>query len=108
MDQQQSLTAPKPPTNSKPFKIRKTKKGLVARIKRAMIRRLKPDKEVLILMQLRNGIHRMFIIAEKDGGFKYNKKQYHLNEEQIFYDLDAQLWGYYFHEDISLLLSLLL
>lgn len=57
---------------------------------------------VLVTFELKNGDHRQFTVTESEGGFKYRGKQYIFDEEVKYYNMDADLWCYDFHENISL------
>ncbi len=75
-----------------------SKKGIITRLKD----RLFPDRTLLINMELLNGFHKLFLVVEKDGGFNYRKKRYLFDNESKYYVIDAKLWCYDFHEDLTI------
>lgn len=54
---------------------------------------------VLINMELNNGFHRQFTINEKEGSFLYKGKQYIFDLDLKYWNIDAKLYCYDFHED---------
>jgi hypothetical protein len=60
------------------------------------------DKIVLIHFELSNGFHRQFLAKEKEGGFNYKDKLYIFDLNFRYYDIDAQLWCYDYHENFTL------
>lgn len=56
------------------------------------------DRVVLINMELLNGMNRLFLVKEKQGGFQYRKKQYILDEDSKYYILEAKMYAFDFHE----------
>jgi hypothetical protein len=61
-----------------------------------------PEDAILINFELNNGFHRQIIAREKGGGFKYKDKLYSLDNEMKYYNIDAKLWCYDFHEDLAI------
>ncbi len=61
-----------------------------------------PDRTLLINMELINGFHKLFLVVEKDNGFRYRSKQYIFDNESKYYIIDAKLWCYDFHEDFTI------
>ena len=61
-----------------------------------------PDKTVLVNMELTNGMHKSWLVIEKNRGFKYKNGLYILDEESKYFNIDAKLWSYDFHENFSL------
>ena len=59
-------------------------------------------KIVLINMELVNGFHRSFIVIENDGGFKFRDKKYVFDDDSKYYNMDAKLYTFDFHESIAL------
>jgi hypothetical protein len=58
---------------------------------------------VLIHFELKNGFHRQFLAKEDTkGGFRYKDNMYIFDQSLKYYDIDAALWCYDFHEDFSL------
>jgi hypothetical protein len=64
--------------------------------------RLFPERTVLINMELTNGFHKTFIVIENDDGFKYRGKKYIFDNESKYYNMDAKLWTYDYHENLTL------
>lgn len=60
------------------------------------------SKNVLINMELTNGMHRSFLISIKDGGFKYMNKKYVIDEDSKYYNMDAKMYAYDYHEAFTL------
>ena len=75
-----------------------TIKGLKTRFKDKFF----PDKTLLVNMELLNGFHKLFLVVEKDNGFRYRNKQYIFDNESKYYIIDAKLWCYDFHEDFTI------
>ncbi len=61
-----------------------------------------PDKAIMINMELLNGFHKLFLVIERDGGFRYRSKRYLFDNESKYYIIDAKLWCYDFHEDLTI------
>lgn len=61
-----------------------------------------PSRIILINMELNNGFHKTFLVKEKENGFIFNKKQFVLDSDQKYYNIDARMWGYDFHENYVL------
>ena len=61
-----------------------------------------PGKTVLINMELTNGFHRLFTIKEKDEGFIFRRKKYLFDDDSKYYNLDAKLYIFDYHEQITL------
>ncbi len=61
-----------------------------------------PAKCVLINMELINGFHRTFPVVEKDGGFKFREKKYIFDDDSKYYNMDAKLYVFDFHENLVL------
>ena len=59
-------------------------------------------KVILINMELTNGFHRTFTVLEKDDGFIFRKKKYLFDDENKYYNIDATLYQFDFHEGIAL------
>ena len=59
-------------------------------------------KIVLINMELVNGFHRSFIVIEKEGGFKFRDKKYIFDDDSKYYNMDAKLYVFDYHENITL------
>ena len=60
------------------------------------------SKTVLVNFELINGFHKMFIVIEKDDGFKYNGKKYLFDTQSKYFVIDAKLWCYDYHEELTL------
>lgn len=61
-----------------------------------------PAKVILINMELNNGFHRLFMVKEKDDGFVFRHKKYLFDDESKYYNIDAKLYVFDFHESIVL------
>src|SRR3989304_7870107 len=63
------------------------------------------DKELhranLIHMELNNGMHRTFLVKETNQGFYYFDKRYIFDLKMRYYDIDADLFCYDFHEGLT-------
>lgn len=58
---------------------------------------------ILVNMEMSNGDHRTFTVALGiDSEFTFNKKTYVCDGENKYYNADAQMYQYDFHEDLSL------
>lgn len=71
-------------------------------VKKFIIAKFFPSKSVLINMELLNGMHKQFVIKEKDGGFSYKGNTYILDNELKYFILEAKMWAYDFHEQFAL------
>ena len=61
-----------------------------------------PAKVVMINMELINGFHRSMIVVEKDGGFVFRGKKYIFDDDSKYYNMDAKLYTFDFHENLVL------
>ena len=61
-----------------------------------------PTRVVLINMEMINGFHRTFKVVEKDGGFVFNNKQYIFDDDSKYYNMDAKLYVFDYHENICI------
>jgi len=61
-----------------------------------------PAKCILINMELVNGFHRTFLVVEKDGGFKFRGKKYVFDDDSKYYNMDAKMYVFDYHEGIVL------
>ena len=61
-----------------------------------------PAKIVMINMELINGFHRSMIVIEKDGGFVFRGKRYVFDDDSKYYNMDAKLYVFDFHENLVL------
>lgn len=61
-----------------------------------------PAKIVMINMELINGFHRSMIVVEKDGGFEFRGKRYVFDDDSKYYNMDAKLYVFDFHENLVL------
>ncbi len=64
--------------------------------------RRKPDRTVLINMELINGMHKSFVVVEEKEGFYYRGKKYLIDNENKYFHIDAKMFAYDYHEEISL------
>jgi len=56
----------------------------------------------LINMELTNGFHKLFLVTEKEEGFRYRGKKYLFDTESKYYIIDTKMWAYDYHEKFSL------
>lgn len=70
--------------------------------KQLYYKKFKPDKCVIINMELLNGNFRTFIAKEKDEAIEYQGKTYIMDNDRRYYNLDLKLWCYNFHENYSM------
>ncbi len=61
-----------------------------------------PGKLALIYMELSNGFFRMFKVSEKEEGFIFRGKKYLFDDESKYYNIDARLYTFDYHEGIAL------
>ena len=59
-------------------------------------------KIVLINMELTNGFHRLMKVKEKDEGFLFRGKKYIFDDDSKYYNMDAKLYVFDYHEQIAL------
>ena len=59
-------------------------------------------KVVVINMELLNGFHKSFVVMESDGGFKFGKGKYLLDNESKYYNTSIKMWCYDFHQAFAL------
>lgn len=78
------------------------KQSFMKRLKNKFKERFFPEKSVLINMELANGFHKTFMVIDKEDGFKYRSKKYIFDNESKYYNMDAKMWCYDYHEDITL------
>ncbi len=91
------------PEDLKGFNLLKSKsKFSMAYWKHWFIEKYFPAKCVLIQMELVNGFHRLFIVTEKEGGFKFRDKKYIFDDDSKYYNMDAKLYVFDYHENITL------
>ncbi len=57
---------------------------------------------VLVNMELLNGFHRLFIVKEKEEGFVFRGKKYLFDDESKYYNIDAKLYTFDYHEGLVL------
>jgi len=61
-----------------------------------------PGRVVLINMELLNGMHRTFLIKEVNDGFSYRAKKYIFDSDNKYFNIDAKMYCYDFHESFTL------
>lgn len=61
-----------------------------------------PETTVLVNIELVNGFHKMFLVKERDEGFKYRGKKYLFDNEFKYYIIDTKLYAFDYHEDLVL------
>ncbi len=61
-----------------------------------------PSQALLINMELLNGFHRSFIVKGGDDGIVFRGKQYLFDDECKYYNMDAKLYAYDYHEGLAL------
>lgn len=59
-------------------------------------------KAVIINMELINGLHRTFIVTEKDAGFVFRSKKYIFDDDSKYYNIDIKLYVFDYHENMAL------
>lgn len=91
------------PEDVKGFNLLKSKsKFSMVYWKHWFIEKYFPAKCVLIHMELINGFHRLFIVVEKEGGFVFRGKKYIFDDDSKYYNMDAKLYVFDYHENITL------
>ena len=53
-------------------------------------------------MELTNGFHRTFSVKEKEEGFIFKGKKYLFDDESKYYNIDAKLYAFDYHEGLVL------
>lgn len=87
----------------KPYSpIKSKKKTSVAYWKEWFLDKYFTGKIVLINMELTNGFHRTFTVIEKEEGFVFKGKKYLFDDENKYYNIDAKLYQFDYHEGITL------
>lgn len=66
------------------------------------IYKFRPQKTVLVNIELLNGFHISLVVKEKEDGFRYKGKMYVFDNELKYYNISAKLWAYDFHENFSM------
>jgi hypothetical protein len=61
-----------------------------------------PDKTILINMELRNGMHRHFVIALQGDRFEFEKGNYIIDDSFKYYDVDSKIYCLDYHQDCAL------
>ncbi len=61
-----------------------------------------PGTIVLINMELTNGFHRSFTVKEKEEGFIFRGKKYLFDDDHKYYNIDAKLYAFDYHEGLTL------
>lgn len=79
-----------------------TKAPLMKRIMNRIKEKYRPDKTVIVNIELTNGMFKSFIVVESDRGFKYKGGYYLFDEELKYYILDAKMFAYDYHEEYVL------
>lgn len=88
---------------AKPFNPVKTgSKFSIKYWKKFFTEKLFMDRTILINMELSNGFHKLFMVVERNQGFKYKSKSYVFDDESKYYVMDAKLWCYDFHENFTI------
>ncbi len=88
-----------PPSVRPPFYKRKARKEFDHK---EALKKLHPDKVILIKMEMNNGFFREFEVAEDCGSFVWKNQRYVLDMEQKYYIIERNIWAYDFHESITL------
>lgn len=87
----------------KPFSILKGKSKLSYPYWREWyINKYRVSSAVLINMELLNGFHRIFTVLEKEEGFVFKGKKYLFDDESKYYNIDAKLYAFDYHEGLVL------
>lgn len=59
-------------------------------------------RKILVNMELKNGMHRIFLVLETEGGFNYRSGRYLFDDESKYYNIENGIWCYDYHESLSL------
>jgi hypothetical protein len=59
-----------------------------------------PLQIVLINMQLTTGQHMEFIVRVRDGGFRFDKGFYIIDDQMKYYNMSSGLWAFDYHEEL--------
>lgn len=90
-------------TKVKPFSpIKMHKKSTFAYWRAWFIDKYFPAKAILVNMELLNGFHRSFIIKGGDDGYVFRGKKYLFDDDHKYYNMDAKLYAYDYHEGLVL------
>lgn len=65
-------------------------------------RKQKPEDLVIINMELRNGMHKTFYVAESGASFKWNKRRYIFDPMLKYFNISFKEYCYDYHEDFDL------
>ncbi len=60
------------------------------------------DSITLVNMELMNGFHRTFVVKESDEGFTFRGKKFLFDDQYKYYNIDARLYAYDFHEGLTM------
>lgn len=60
------------------------------------------DRTIIVNMELNNGFRKMFMVVEKNQGFRYKGGSYVFDNESKYYLVDAKMWCYDFHESFTM------
>ena len=71
-------------------------------IKNVLIDKISPAKTLLINMELRNGMHRTFMIKTSKNSFKFMKGLYLIDTNLKYYKIDSKIWCLDYHQDLTI------
>ena len=71
-------------------------------IKNVLIDKISPAKTLLINMELRNGMHRTFMIKTSQNSFKFMKGLYLIDTNLKYYKIDSKIWCLDYHQDLTI------
>ena len=61
-----------------------------------------PERTYLINMELRNGMHRTFMISVKDETFKFMNGTYLIDPELKYFNISTKCWCFDYHQDFDM------
>lgn len=82
--------------------VKARKKTNILYWKDQFIYKFLPHRAVLVTIELLNGSHKQFIVREKEGSFKYKGKMFIFDNDAKYYNIDARLWAFDYHENFCL------
>lgn len=71
-------------------------------IKDVLLDKKFPEKTLLINMELRNGMHRTFMICTQKNHFKFMGGTYLIDTNLKYYLIDSKIWCLDYHQDMTL------
>jgi len=77
-------------------------KKMIKGIKDVLLDKKFPDRTMLINMELRNGMHRTFMICTKKDNFNFMGGTYLIDTNLKYYLIDSKIWCLDYHQDFTL------